>query len=316
MNKKTWEEGNEELNQKGFANSSGPESGNSQRLSREYLDRLLLEMRCIDSSAADTRWNFLGRTFAAPVFVTALSRLDDVRPDGMAETARGAQEAGIPMAMGIGSEEELARLTATGAQVIRIVKPHQDKEFVFAKMKSARACGVFALGMDTDFFYGSRSKPRDSFPKAMGPKSVQDLKEIIKAAELPFIIKGVLSEEDAYKAAEAGAAGIVVSHHGGSVMEFAVPPLMVLPRIRKALGANFPVLVDCAFRTGTDVFKALALGATGVGLGRAVMTGLVKEGSIGVAKVLGEIIRELEWVMLHTASPDLKSIDPAVVWNK
>ncbi|MDR1894857.1 MAG: alpha-hydroxy-acid oxidizing protein [Spirochaetales bacterium] len=316
MNKNLWEEGNRALAEGGFEDKSGPEPGNSQRLSREYMDSLWLEMRCIDSQAADTRMNLFGETFAGPVFITALSGLDKVCPDGMAETARGALKAGVFMGMGIGEEEELLRIAGTGARIVKFVKPHEDKKFVLEKIASARKAGVFALGMDTDFFYGSRSKPRDFFPQPMGPKTLGDLKEFIKAAEVPFIVKGVLSEADAYKAAEAGAAGIVVSHHGGSALEYAVPPLLILPRIRRALGREFPILVDGGFRTGADVFKALALGATAAGFGRAVMTGLVKEGAQGVERVLKETIGELEWVMLHTNTPDLGSVDPSVIWGR
>jgi 4-hydroxymandelate oxidase len=149
----------------------------------------------------------------------------------------------------------------------------------------------------------------------MGPKSLEDLKSFIKATRLPFIFKGVLSEVDAQKALEAGAAAIVVSHHSGAIIDYAVPPLKVLPKIAKVINKKIPILVDSGIVRGTDVFKALALGADGVLVGRSVMAGLAWGGAEGVEKLLSGTNEELRRVMSLTGSKDIKSIDPSVIWR-
>ena len=103
----------------------------------------------------------------------------------------------------------------------------------------------------------------------MHTKTASQLKEYVAASKCPFIVKGVLSAQDAEKCVEAGVSGIVVSHHHG-IMPYAVPPLMILPEIVKVTKHRIPVFVDCGIESGADVFKALALGADAVCVGRHV----------------------------------------------
>ena len=150
----------------------------------------------------------------------------------------------------------------------------------------------------------------------MKPKSTEQLAAFIQAAApLPFIVKGVLSVADAVKVQKAGAAGIVLSHHH-NMMEYSVPPLMVLPKIRAAVGADFPIIVDCGIVSGMDAYKALALGADGVSVGRELMKPL-KNGGQAVADRIRDMTAELASVMARTGVKDLKSFDPTVLhfWN-
>lgn len=149
----------------------------------------------------------------------------------------------------------------------------------------------------------------------MKSKSLTELKEFVKSTRLPFIIKGVLSEQDANKALEAGAKGIVVSHHHG-IMNYAVPPLYILPKIVKVIDHQIPVFVDCGIVSGMDAFKALALGADAVCVGRGIMEPLRENGSEGVKNQIIKMTEELAGVMAKTCSKDLKSIDPSVIWHR
>ena len=149
----------------------------------------------------------------------------------------------------------------------------------------------------------------------MKVKSQVELKEFIKSTKLPFIIKGVLSEQDAYKALEVGAKGIVVSHHHG-IMNYAVPPLYILPGIAKVINRQIPIFVDCGIMSGMDVFKALALGADAVCAGRVIMEPLKKNGSMGVKDQIIQMTEELAGVMARTCSPDLRHIDPSVIHHR
>jgi isopentenyl diphosphate isomerase/L-lactate dehydrogenase-like FMN-dependent dehydrogenase len=142
-----------------------------------------------------------------------------------------------------------------------------------------------------------------------------DIREYVQSTSLPFILKGVLSAKDAFKAAECGVKGIVVSHHHGR-LQFAVPPLMVLPEIRQAVAGteDFTVFVDCGIDTGADAFKALALGADAVAVGRALMQPLIKEGAAGVEAYVANMNRELRTIMNYTGSASVAEISSDSLW--
>ncbi|MDR2211151.1 MAG: alpha-hydroxy-acid oxidizing protein [Spirochaetaceae bacterium] len=287
---------------------------NSELITREYFDSLQVELRTIDAVRASTKTELFGAALSTPVMVTALSGLDKTYPKGMVETARGAAAAGALMWSGIGSEEELEALIGTGAKLIKIIKPYADTDLIFKKIAHAKKAGVLALGMDTDFVFGGRRHRGFAMEYPVSPKTLDDIKSFVKAAEVPFILKGILSERDAEKALEAGAGGIVVSHHQG-IIDSAVPPVKILPRIVRVINKRIPIFVDCGIAKGIDAFKALALGAKAVGTGKAVMRGLAAEGAAGVQKVLETMTEELRWVMNLTGSPDPDHIDPELIWK-
>jgi isopentenyl diphosphate isomerase/L-lactate dehydrogenase-like FMN-dependent dehydrogenase len=290
-------------------------AGDSNQITRDYFDSLLVEMRHIDSVIPSTKLKLYGETFDTPIMMAALSHLDKIHDHGMAEMARGALAAKAVNWSGMGEESELEEITATGARTIKIIKPHADNKIIFRKMEHAERCGVMALGMDIDHSFSSNGQYDNVMGLPMASKSLQEIKEFIKATKLPFIIKGVLSEQDAHKCLEAGAQGIVVSHHHG-IMSYAVPPLMILPKIAKVIDRQIPIFVDCGVMSGMDVFKALALGATAVSAGRVIMNSLGKEGAQGVANLINIMTGELAGSMARTCSADLDHIDPAVIWHK
>ena len=110
-------------------------------------------------------------------------------------------------------------------------------------------------------------------------------------------------------------AAIVVSHHGGSVLDYAVPPLKTLPRIAKVIEGRIPIFVDSGITRGTDVFKALALGASGLLIGRAIMAGLASAEAEGVQQIITGITEELRRTMNLTGSRDIQKIDPELIWR-
>ena len=146
----------------------------------------------------------------------------------------------------------------------------------------------------------------------------EDLKRYISATRLPFVIKGALSVRDALTCAELGCAGIVLSHHNG-LMRWAVPPAMLLKDIRKAVGSSLTVITDGGIEDGFDAFKALALGADAVSVGRPLMAPLEEGGPSAMARTLRAFTDELRAMMLRTGTPDLAHMDPTVIheapWN-
>jgi isopentenyl diphosphate isomerase/L-lactate dehydrogenase-like FMN-dependent dehydrogenase len=272
-------------------------------------------MRAIDAVEASTEFRLFNTAFSTPVMTAALSGLDNICPDGMTEVARGAAAANAVMWAGIGDESQLEAMIGTGTKTVKIIKPYADHDLIYEKISQAEKHGAFAVGMDIDFVFGPTRKRGYAMTYPVAPKTTGDIRDFVKATKLPFILKGVLSEKDAEKTLDSGGAAILVSYHGGSVLDYAAPPLMILPRIAKVIGGQIPIFVDSSIGSGADVFKALALGASAVCIGRAVMAGLASDGFEGVRKVLEGINEELKFIMSLTGARDLKSIDPDVVWR-
>lgn len=289
-------------------------SSNPDTITRDYFDSLLLETRYIDSVLPSTKMTLWGETFDTPVMTAALSHLHSTAQDGMAVYAEGAAKAGAVHWVGMGENEELERVVATGARSIKIIKPHADNREVFRKIEHAVAQGCFAVGMDTDHAFNSNGGYDDVFGLPMRPKSTAELKEFVQAAGVPFIVKGVLSPRDAEKCAEAGCAGLVVSHHHGMV-QYSVPPLMVMQDIISAVGPDVQVFIDCGVASGMDVYKCLALGAKAVSVGRHLMP-LLKQGPEAVARRIDEMTAELAGIMARTGVAVLEDMDPTVIHRR
>ena len=289
-------------------------SSNPDTITRDFFDSLLLETRYIDSVLPSTKMTLWGETFDTPVMTAALSHLHNTAQDGMSVYAEGAAKAGAVHWVGMGEDEELERVVATGARSIKIIKPHADNREVFRKIEHAVAQGCFAVGMDTDHAFNSNGGYDDVFGLPMKPKSTSELKEFVQAAGVPFIVKGVLSPKDAEKCAEAGCAGLVVSHHHGMV-QYSVPPLMVMQDIISATGPDVQVFIDCGIASGMDVYKCLALGAKAVSVGRHLMP-LLKNGPEAVAQRIKEMTAELAGIMARTGVATLEDMDPTVIHRR
>lgn len=293
----------------------GNHPGNSDQITRDYFDSLLVEMRHLDGQKPDTTLELYGEKFKTPIMMAALSHLNNIWDDGMVEMAKGAGLAGAVNWAGMGDKEELERITATGVKTIKIIKPYADNELIMERIAHAKECGVLAVGMDIDHAFNGKGEYDKVLDFDMAPKSHEEIRRFAEAADLPFVVKGVLSTRDAYKCLQAGVKGIVVSHHHG-IMDYAVPPLRILPEIVKVVNGQIPVFVDCGIVSGMDAFKALALGATAVSAGRVIMQPLGRSGAQGVKGQIEQMNEELKGVMARTGSRDLKHIDSSVIWHK
>ena len=288
--------------------------GDSNQITREYFDSLLVEMRHLDGALPETGLELFGEQFSTPVMTAALSHLGNVRENGMVQMAEGARLAGAVSWAGMGDEKELEDITAAGARTIKIIKPYVDNDYILKRIAHAEKCGVMAVGMDIDHAFSGKGKYDVVLGMEMRPKSLEEMKEFVKATKLPFVVKGVLSVKDAEKCLEAGVKGIVVSHHHG-IIDYAVPPLMILPEIVRVVQKQIPVFVDCGIESGSDVFKALALGADAVCVGRALMGSLQVNGAEGVQEKIASLTEELAGIMARTGASDLSQIDPSVIWK-
>jgi isopentenyl diphosphate isomerase/L-lactate dehydrogenase-like FMN-dependent dehydrogenase len=149
--------------------------------------------------------------------------------------------------------------------------------------------------------------------QAVGPKSPTDLKELIGSTRAPFILKGIMTVRDAVLAVEAGAHGIVISNHGGRVLDEMAGTMDVLEEIVREVRGRIRIMIDGGFRTGVDVLKALALGADFVLIGRPVAIAAVGMGSRGVSFYLNSLRRELEQAMILTGCERISDISGDIV---
>lgn len=287
---------------------------NSDKITRDYFDSLLIETRYLDAVIPSTQMTLFGETFRTPVMTAALSHLHNTAQDGMTVYAQAAALSGAVHWVGMGSESELEEIVATGARTIKVIKPHADNQVVLRKIEHAVKVGCMAVGMDIDHAFNSEGGYDNVFGLPMKAKTTEELKEFVQAAGIPFIAKGVLSPRDAEKCLKAGCSGIVVSHHHGMV-QYAVPPLMVLPDILSAVGGSVPVFVDCGIVSGMDAYKCLALGAKAVSVGRHLMP-LLKEGAEAVAQRIDAMTAELAGVMARTCISALDKMDSTVIHRR
>jgi 4-hydroxymandelate oxidase len=199
---------------------------------------------------------------------------------------------------------------ANGGRGIPIIKPRLAEEIVI-RIRQAEEAGAWAVGTDVDAA-GIIGMVRAGEP--VGPKTVEAWKEIIAATDLPFILKGIMTVEDAEAAVEAGAAAIVVSNHGGRVLDHTPGTADVLPEIAEAVKGDVFVLVDGGVRSGVDVLKMLALGANAVLVGRPLIIAAVGAGAEGVTAVLDQYADQLRSAMILTGCASLDEIDESILF--
>ena len=286
--------------------------GNSNRISREYIDSLRIETRYMDSTTPDTAFTLYGERFPSPIMTAALSHLDHFMFPGAAMAlAQGAKAANAVLWYGMADDAEIDALAATGARMIEIIKPYTDRDKILSKIRHAEQLGLLAVGVDIDHPFGEDGSLDVVDGEEMTPIRTPELAQICAATKLPVIVKGVLSRRDAERCLVAGARGLVLSHHNNRI-EYAVPPLAMLPEIA-AIAGDVPLFVDCEIKTGMDAFKALCLGAKGVCIGRPLMTAIKQGEAQAVRDYLNQARNGLAKAMAYTGCADLDHMDPTII---
>lgn len=200
-------------------------------------------------------------------------------------------------------------LKKVNSKGIAIIKPRENK-VVIESLKKAEDINLIAAGMDID---GAGLITMALKGAPVGPKTVEELKEIISSTKLPFILKGIMTKEEALLAVEVGAKAIVVSNHGGRVLDHAQSSAKVLSEISEAVKGKIMILVDGGVRSGVDVFKMLALGADAVLIGRPVIIGAFGGHREGVSLVIDDMKNQLLQTMILTGAKDLESINKSMI---
>lgn len=283
----------------------------------EDLRKVELEMDTLyQDEPIDTSWEIFGQKVAYPFFAAPIGGVNlhygDLYDDLTYSQAivEGCQQAGILGFTGDGVKDEVYKgaveaIQKAGGLGIPTIKPWCVSE-VIEKGLLAKSAGAVAIAMDIDAaglsILAAQGKP-------VSPLSVEQIQEIIKAVELPLILKGIMTVSGAQKALSAGASGIVVSNHGGRVLDETPSGISVLEKISKAVGDQMTIFVDGGFRSGIDVFKALALGADAVLIGRPYAISVYGGGAKGVAAYTEKVGSELREAMKMTGAGCLEEID-------
>ena len=273
-----------------------------------------------ENGPADTTFDFFGHRLVLPVMAGPVGamqlhygdRYNDMEYNDLLVSA--CAKAGILAFTGDGTNPAVMEgaskaIAANHGAGVTTVKPW-NKEEVFRKLDMAKASGAWAIAMDID----AAGLPflKNLTPPA-GSKTVEELKEIADYAQVPFILKGIMTVRGAEKAVKAGAKAIVVSNHGGRVLDQCPATVEVLPEIVEAVGKDVMVLVDGGIRTGMAVFKALALGAKGVLIARPFVNMVYGGGLEGPAALVAKLKAELEDTMLMCGAHSLAEIDRSMV---
>ena len=284
--------------------------------------RVNMDTMC-GSGEVDTSFELFGKTFKYPFFIAPVGavflhysdKYDDL---GYFKTVvPAAAESGILAFTGDGQNPVVMEgackvVKEAGGMAVPTLKPW-GLSVIEEKMKLIKDADPFAVAMDID----AAGLP---FLKGLEPpaggKTVDEMKDIVKAVGVPFILKGVMTPKGALKAMEAGAAGIVVSNHGGRVLDQCPATAEVLPEIVKTVreaGSDMKIFVDGGIRTGTDIFKALAMGADGVLIARPFVTAVYGGGEEGVKVFIEKFAEELRDTMYMCGAFSLDEITPDMV---
>ena len=289
----------------------------ANEITARYMDSILIEERLIDSVKADVKTTILGETFNSPVLTPAFSHLgcyEGREHNGLEEYSMATRECNTLNFVGMMENDMFQKIIDTGAKTVRIVKPYADNGKVRDQFQFAEAAGAFGIGMDIDHIFGMTGYDI-VVGETMAAQTTEMLRSYVESTKLPFVVKGVLSVADAVKCKEIGAKAIIVSHHHGR-LPYAIPPMMVLPEIKEALaGSGVEIFVDCGIATGADVYKALALGADAVAVGRSMLPHLEKGGVPGVVKYLNNVADELRYIMSSTGFSKVSEIDDSALYQ-
>jgi 4-hydroxymandelate oxidase len=318
------------------------------RWNQEAFQRIRLKPRVlVDVSKLDTRVTLFGEEHAFPILLAPTAAQKLMHADGELATARGAGATGTAMVLSCfagTSLEDVAAVAKSPLWFQLYVQP--DHGFTRALVQRAEAAGYRALCLTVDTpITGARNREtraavkQPPMPNLKGfagadggdrlhtgslevfssvldaALSWKDVEWLRSVSKIPLVLKGVMNPDDADRAAKSGVAGIIVSNHGGRNLDTLPPTIEALPQVVDKVAGRMPVFVDGGIRRGTDVLKALALGANAVLIGRPYLYGLGAAGEAGVTQVIRILQREFQMAMALTGRTNVASIDRSVIWT-
>jgi isopentenyl diphosphate isomerase/L-lactate dehydrogenase-like FMN-dependent dehydrogenase len=322
----------------------GSEDEVTLQANRQALERIRLRPRVlVDVSKCDLSTSVQGIPIALPVIIAPTAGHGLAHPDAECATARAAQKVGTLMAVSTDSTRSLEDIAAASGGPLWFQLYIHTYEEAEALVRRAEAAGYKGIVLTVDLpRFSKRERDlrhnferinRERFPLAfkgnanhlIGTSAEEDLHYIgdtltwetiawlHSITTLPIIVKGILTGEDAELALKYGANGIIVSNHGGRQLDGAIASIDALPAVIQAVGGRCEVLVDGGIRRGTDILKALALGARAVLLGRPILWGLAAQGQKGVSAILEILRQEFELALALCGCPAARDVTRSLV---
>lgn len=329
--------------------ASGAADEITLRENRAAFDRLQLRSRVLSKMrGAHTRLELLDQKLTHPILLGPIAYQRLFHTDGEVATVLAARAMGAPMVVSSLATVRLEQLATSGANLWFQLYLQARREDTLTLVRRAEDSGCKALVVTVDApLVGIRNQqqrvgfhlppgiaavnleglPPPPMPQLSPDSSVvfdgllahaptwEDIAWLCESTELPVILKGILDPEDALLALQHGAQGIIVSNHGGRVLDTLPASIDALPAIAQAVAKSVPILLDGGIRRGSDIFKALALGADAVLIGRAYVYALAAAGALGVAHVIRTLREELEVCMALTGCATLDKIDSNRLFN-
>ncbi len=330
--------------------ATGVDDDSTLRANHTDFDKIRVKVRrLVDARKLDTRLRLFGAEYASPIFLSPVSSQRAFHPEAELAVARAAGGKKQLMVLSTSSNSSAAEVArAHGSPIWFQLYPTDDWNVTQALVRRAEEAGVAAIvltvdrqgGRNTETLFRTR---RQDTRQCMGCHASGFANEVARkpaferldvshvtnlygtgmtwefvaklrsATKARIVLKGIMSQEDAARAVQAGVDGIIVSNHGGRAEASLQSTIGALPEVVAGAQRKIPVLVDGGVRRGTDVFKALALGATAVGIGRPYCWGLAAFGEPGVSTVLSILQREFETIMRQAGATSLSQINAATV---
>jgi len=276
-----------------------------------------------DHFEADTKYDFFGTELSMPIMGASIAGVNSFGGEKVisekefcrsvvlgCKTAGTLGWRGDTYTYSLDNSYGIDAINEAGGLGVKIVKPREQEAIIEFFKKAERAKSV-AVGVDID---GCGSYAMATHNKPVFKKNLDDLKELVSSTKLPVIVKGIMCVEDAVAAKDAGAAAIVVSNHGGRVLDHTPGTIEVLPEIVSELEGKIRIIIDGGFRTGNDILKALALGAESVLIGRDIVRAAVGAGIEGVRIQMEHLLKTLAKAMKMTDCNNLRDISSEILY--
>lgn len=330
--------------------SGGAADETTLRWNQEAYGKIRLRPRnLVDVSRIDTKLSLFGHAMDCPILLAPVAYQQLAHADGELATVKGAEASGVTMVLSTFSNVPLETVAAAAANPLWFqLYVQSDRDFTRELVRRAEAAGYKALVVTVDtpvlgpryrelrsqfslpagieranlrglktVTGGHRPNEREIYSATLDPKLTwKDIAWLRSLTNLPVLLKGVMNADDAGRAVDEGASGLIVSNHGGRNLDTVPATIDALPEVMEKVAGRVPVLVDGGIRRGTDVLKALGAGAAAVLVGRPYLYGLAVGGPEGVSRVINILRREFEMAMALTGKTSLAAIDRSIFWDR
>ena len=297
------------------------ESRATLRRNQRAFDRFLFRQRIFHEVAdPDISMELFGRKVATPACVAPIGSFSLISDNAERQVAEAAGRAGAMLFVSHAAKPGVKEWAeATKASLVFMAYLNRGKEDTLRCIRQAESLGFAAVGATMDTVQPVKIgeqvplSTKDGRPRKGHPASAKDIEWLKRETLLPLVIKGIMGAEDARIAVNAGADALIVSNHGGRILDFNRAAIEALPEVVAAVGSKATVLLDSGIRSGGDIVKALALGAKAVLVGRPVAWGVAAAGVQGVERVMEILTEQIKRVLIMTGTPSISEVTKSIL---